>query len=65
MHMSRFVRKPAFCICENKDADQLRSNTARFVWDLVGNLEDWFSHNEAHIVLLVLTPGQDAKIIMF
>ena len=22
--MSRVVRKPAFCICENKDADQLR-----------------------------------------
>ena len=25
-NMSRVVRKPAFCICENKDADQLRSN---------------------------------------
>ena len=25
-HMSRVVRKPAFCICENKDADQLRCN---------------------------------------
>ena len=24
--MSRDVRKPDFCICENKDADQLRSN---------------------------------------
>ena len=24
--MSLFVRKPAFCICENKNADQLRSN---------------------------------------
>ena len=22
--LSRGVRKPAFCICENKDADQLR-----------------------------------------
>ena len=22
------MRKPAFCICENKDADQLRSNCA-------------------------------------
>ena len=21
-----FIRKPAFCICENKDADQLRGN---------------------------------------
>ena len=25
-HMSRVVRKPAFCIFENKDADQLRGN---------------------------------------
>ena len=25
-HLSRVMRKPAFCICENKDADQLRSN---------------------------------------
>ena len=26
MKLSRVVRKPAFCICENKDADQLRGN---------------------------------------
>ena len=25
-HLSCAVRKPAFCICENKDADQLRGN---------------------------------------
>ena len=25
-HMSLFMRKPTFCICENKDADQLRGN---------------------------------------
>ena len=25
-NMSRVLRKPAFCICENKDADQLRGN---------------------------------------
>ena len=24
--MSLVVRKPAFCICENKDADQLHAN---------------------------------------
>ena len=24
--MSHVIRKPAFCICENKDADQLRGN---------------------------------------
>ena len=26
LEMSRVLRKPAFCICENKDADQLRGN---------------------------------------
>ena len=26
LKMSRVVRKPDFCICENKDADQLRGN---------------------------------------
>ena len=25
-NMSLFMKKPAFCICENKDADQLRGN---------------------------------------
>ena len=25
-YLSRVVRKPAFCLCENKDADQLRGN---------------------------------------
>ena len=81
------MRKPAFSICENKDADQLRGNreadqrlcfrytdstipllpksenfqplaifcdcTAWFVSDLVGNPEDRFSQNEAHILSLV------------
>ena len=27
-YLSLVVRKPAFCICENKDADQLHSNCA-------------------------------------
>ena len=78
------MRKPDFCICENKDADQLRGNseadqrlcfrytdstipllpkiyifkplailcgcTAWFVSDLVGNPEDRFSQNEAHMI---------------
>ena len=76
--MSRVNRKPDFCICENKDADQLRGNheaplfslnstipllrkpeisslfifcgcIARFMSDLVGNPEDRFSHNDAHM----------------
>ena len=29
--MSLVMRKPAFCICENKDADQLRGNTAKLI----------------------------------
>ena len=76
------MRKPASCIYDNKDADQLRGKreaeqrlcfrytdstipsylnpkfrplailcgcTARFVWDLVGNPEDRFSHSEAQM----------------
>ena len=27
--LSRVMRKPTFCICENKDADQLRGNGNR------------------------------------
>ena len=37
--MSLVVRKPGFCICENKDADQLRSNCAadqRHLFSLYG-----------------------------
>ena len=26
LNLSRITRKPTFCICENKDADQLRGN---------------------------------------
>ena len=26
LHLSRIKRKPTICICENKDADQLRGN---------------------------------------
>ena len=36
--------------------------TARFVWDLVGNPEDPFSHNEAHIACLTL-PCQKPKVL--
>ena len=42
--LSRVMRKPAFSICENKDADQLRG-------DGVGpgrKPKHWFSHDAAH-----------------
>ena len=81
-NMSLVMRKPGFCICENKDANHLRGNretdqrlcfryrastipplpkpeisslaifcgcTAWFVSDLVGNPEDRFIQNEAHM----------------
>ena len=59
------MRKPDFCIYKNKGTDQLHGNyflnpkfkplniscgcTARFVSDLVGNQEDRYSHDAAHI----------------
>ena len=95
-NMSLVVRKPAFFICENKDADQLRGNceadqnlcfrytdskipllpkskissifyscTACFVWDLVENPEDRFSHNEAHILLTFKQPERWMQHILF
>ena len=75
-YVSRVVRKPAFCICENKVADQLRGIrifkplailcgcTARFVLDLVGNPEDRFSHNEAHVVSLLRLGAWDRHLIV-
>ena len=77
------MRIPAFCICENKDADQLHGNreadqrlcfryrdsttpplpkpqaifcgcAAQFVSDLIGNPEDRFSHNEAHMKTMMV-----------
>ena len=76
-HMSCDMRKPDICICENKDADQLRGNrnfkplvifcgcTARFVSDLVGNPEDQLSHNEAHMILLILMVINAKKHLVF
>ena len=51
------MRKPAFCICQKKGADQLCGNcaavqrgcTAKFLSDLVGNPENMFSHDMAHM----------------
>ena len=69
--MSFLMRRPAFCICENKGGDQLHGNraavwnfkplanfcvcTAWFVLDLVRNLKDRVSRNAAHMSL-----GKDA-----
>ena len=80
--LSHIMRKPAFCICENKYAVQLPSYcaadplhrlsnpstssirnfkplaifcgcAARFVSDLVGNPEDRFSRDEAHLHMIL------------
>ena len=34
-NLSRVMRKPTICICENKDADQLRGNTPKLISALV------------------------------
>ena len=44
-YMSRVVRKPAFCICENKDADQLRGNRE-------ADQRLCFRHTDSTIILL-------------
>ena len=75
------MRKPAFCIFGNHEADQrlcfrytdstipLLPIYTKFqayiaivllyspvcVWDLVGNPEDQFSHNEAHMIISQMT----------
>ena len=90
------MRKPAFCICENKEAYQLcgkheadlrlcfryiastipllpkhkifkplaifRDSTAQFVSDQVGNPEDRFSHNEAHICFLLYVHDKQSRL---
>ena len=35
------------------------------MWDLVGNPEDWFSHNEAHIIVKTNASGQQQIRLIF
>ena len=55
------MRKPDFCLRENKGADQLRRHfcacAVRFVLDLVGNPEDQFSRVTVHKCSEVLVQG--------
>ena len=67
-HMSLVMRKPEFCIRENKGADQLCGNrtTDQHLCfrhtdstipllsksDLIRNSNDQFSHNQAHIIIV-------------
>ena len=52
------MRKADFCLCENKGADQLRSNCKAdqclCFRCTVGNPEAWFSHVVAQIVYILL-----------
>ena len=58
------MRKPTFCICENKDADQLRGNLPKYDFQASSHLlylyslvcvglgrkpERWFSHAAVHM----------------
>ena len=48
-HMSCVMRKPAFCICENKDADQLlgyRATDQRFCFRYIESTIPLFSKSE-------------------
>ena len=74
--MSHIVRKPAFCICENKDADQLRDNREadqRFVF-AIRIVQSLFYLNpkfqaSCHLVwlysLVCVRPGQKPRKPVF
>ena len=58
MNVSRVMRKPAFCICENKGADQLCGKLAAFLFNIICSSvqqvdlqdpEDRFSRDEARL----------------
>ena len=55
--MSLVVRKPAFCICENKDADQLRG-------DREADQHLCFRYTDSTIPLLPKTEISNKNIIM-
>ena len=49
------MRKPAFCICENKDADQLRGSSEadqRLCFRYIDSTIPLFSISEIHLVWL-------------
>ena len=67
------MRKPAFCICENNDADQclcfhytdstiplLSKSEISSLWP--SSVEERFSHNEAHIK--VMQEGLNYKALL-
>ena len=45
VHLSRVMRKPTFCICENEGADQLRGNHE-------ADQRLWFRYTDSSIPLL-------------
>ena len=69
--MSCVVRKPAFCICENKDADQLRGNRLCFAIRIVQSL--YYLHPKfqasSHLLWLYspvcVGPGQKPRRSVF
>ena len=56
------MRKPAFCICENKDADQLRGNRVAdqrlcFATRIVQSLFYLNPKFQAHTITVTVQPG--------
>ena len=52
INLSLVVRKPAFCICENKDADPLRINYC------AADQRRWFRYTDSTIPLLPISEFQ-------
>ena len=46
--MNCIMRKPVYCICENKGADQLRGYHADDLCSLFSHIKCKFSHDMAH-----------------
>ena len=75
-NMSRVIRKPTFCICENKDADQLRGNREadqrlwfRYINSTIPLLPNTKFQASGHLMwlysLVCVGPGQKPRIPVF
>ena len=72
LHMSRVMRKSAFCICQNKDADQLRGNRKadqRLCFRYIDSTIPLFSKSSSHLLLpyslVCVGPGRKPRRPVF
>ena len=71
-YMSLVMRKPAFCICENRDADQLRGNSEadqRLCFRYTDTTIPLYSKSSSHLLwlysLVCVGPGQKPRKPVF